>query len=29
MSGVTLDKIVKRYGSTVALDDVSLNIKEG
>ena len=29
MSGVTLDKIVKRYGSTVAVDDVSLNIKEG
>ena len=29
MSGVTLEKIVKRYGSTVAVDDVSLNIKEG
>ena len=29
MSGVTLDKIVKRYGPTVAVDDVSLNIKEG
>ena len=28
MSGVTLEKIVKRYGSTVAVDDISLNIKE-
>ena len=29
MSGVTLYKIVKRYGSTVAVDDISLNIREG
>ena len=29
MSGVTLDKIVKRYGPTVAVDNVSLEIKEG
>ena len=29
MSGVTLENIVKRYGSTVAVDDISLNIKEG
>ena len=29
MSGVRLDKIVKSYGSTVAVNDVSLDIKEG
>ena len=27
MSGVTLEKIVKRYGSTVAVDDISINPK--
>ena len=29
MSGVKLDNIVKSYGSTVAVNDVSLDIKEG
>lgn len=29
MSGVRLDKIVKSYGATVAVNDVSLDIKEG
>ena len=29
MSGVRLDKIVKSYGSTLAVNDVSLDIKEG
>ncbi|MBH74144.1 MAG: spermidine/putrescine ABC transporter ATP-binding protein [Rhodospirillaceae bacterium] len=29
MSGVRLDKIVKSYGSTVAVNDVSLDIREG
>ncbi len=29
MSGVKLDKIVKSYGSTMAVNDVSLDIKEG
>lgn len=29
MSGVRLDRIVKSYGSTLAVNDVSLDIKEG